>query len=143
MKQKGHIQLNQMNLPLLSRSIARPQYDRCKVTAGIVHVGVGGFHRSHEAYYTDELMNTSEANDWGICGVGLREADRKISNILKKQDYLYTLIVKHSDGTIENRVIGSIVDFMMGCDDPGSVVDRMAHPDSEYSTGFSRWSIHL
>jgi mannitol 2-dehydrogenase len=76
-------------------------------------------------------MNTSDANDWRICGVGLREADRKICNILKKQGYLYTLVVKHSERTIENRVIGSIVDFMMGCDDPCAVVDRMAHPDTK------------
>ncbi|MGJ8656919.1 MAG: mannitol dehydrogenase family protein [Akkermansiaceae bacterium] len=120
------IRLNQENLQLLPEAIVRPRYDRSKLTAGIMHVGVGGFHRSHEAYYTDELLATTGATDWAICGVGLREGDRKIADVLKKQDYLYTLIVKHPDGKIENRVIGSIIDFMLGCDDPTAVIDRMA-----------------
>lgn len=51
--------------------------------------------------------------------------------VLKKQDCLYTLIVKHPDGKVENRVIGSLVDFMMGCDDQGAVINRMASPDTK------------
>lgn len=118
--------LNQQNLADLSPAIARPSYDRSKVKAGIVHIGVGGFHRSHEAYYTDELLEKTGTTEWGICGVGLRSADRKIAEVLKRQDFLYTLIVKHPDGRIENRIIGSIIDFMLGCDDPAAVTDRMA-----------------
>lgn len=129
------IQLSQENLNLLADEVARPSYDRSTVKAGIVHVGVGGFHRSHEAYYTDALMNESgapgfDASNWGICGVGLREADRKIGDILKAQDYLYTLIVKHPQGKVETQVIGSIVDFMLGCDDPAAVIDKMASADT-------------
>lgn len=124
------IQLNEENLPRVSAEVARPGYDRDRVKAGIVHIGVGGFHRSHEAYYTDELMRAGNALEWGICGVGLREADRKIGGVLKKQDFLYTLIVKHPGGKIENRVIGSLVDFMMGCDDPEAVIERMASPET-------------
>ena len=85
---KKTIQLNQQNLHLLSKEIVRPGYDRSQLTAGIVHVGVGGFHRSHEAFYTDALISATGATDWGICGVGLREADRKIASVLKSQDYL-------------------------------------------------------
>ncbi|MCL4169274.1 UNVERIFIED_CONTAM: hypothetical protein GTU68_023854, partial [Idotea baltica] len=118
--------LNQKNLPLLPDSVVRPTYDRSKLTAGIVHIGVGGFHRSHEAVYTDELLEKTGATDWAICGVGLREADRKVADILEQQDYLYTLIVKHPDGRIENRVVGSLIDFMLGCDDAAAVTDRMA-----------------
>jgi len=125
------IQLKQDNLHRLADDIVRPSYDRSKVKAGIVHIGVGGFHRSHEAYYTDALMNDSDASDWGICGVGLRDADRKIGEILKAQDYLYTLIVKHPQGKIENYVIGSLIDFMLGCDDPGAVIDKMASADTK------------
>ena len=99
--------------------------------AGIVHIGVGGFHRSHEAHYTDELMGAEDLAEWGICGVGLRETDRKMCGVLKQQDCLYTLIVKHPGGKAENRVIGSLVDFMMGCDDPGAVINRMASPDTK------------
>lgn len=125
------VQLTQNNLHRLADEIVRPSYDRGKIKAGIVHIGVGGFHRSHEAYYTDALMNDSDASDWGICGVGLREADRKIGDTLKAQDYLYTLIVKHPQGKIETCVIGSLIDFMLGCDDPGAVIDKMASADTK------------
>jgi len=125
------VQLKQENLHRLADAIARPSYDRSKVKAGIVHIGVGGFHRSHQAYYTDALLSDSEASDWGICGVGLRDADRKIGDILKAQDYLYTLIVKHPQGTVETCIIGSLIDFMLACDDPGAVIDRMASADTK------------
>jgi mannitol 2-dehydrogenase len=128
---KESIPLNQKNLPLLAKKLACPKYDRSKVKAGIMHIGVGGFHRSHEAYYTDRLMNETGANEWGICGVGLRDADRKIGNILAKQDYLYTLIIKHPNGKIESRVIGSIIDFMLGCDAPEAVITRMASDETK------------
>ncbi|MDF1814645.1 MAG: mannitol dehydrogenase family protein [Verrucomicrobiales bacterium] len=118
--------LNQESLSELPESVSRPTYDRSKLSAGILHIGVGGFHRSHEAWYTNKLLEATGATQWGICGVGLREADRKIADILKKQDYLYTLIIKHPDGKIENQVIGSIIDFMLGSDDPAAVTDRMA-----------------
>jgi mannitol 2-dehydrogenase len=85
---KEPIVLNQQNIPLLAERIACPAYDRSKITVGIVHVGVGGFHRSHEAYYTNALMNETDASGWGICGVGLREDDRKMRDMLKAQDYL-------------------------------------------------------
>ncbi|MDF1739749.1 MAG: mannitol dehydrogenase family protein [Verrucomicrobiales bacterium] len=128
---KAKTQLNQRNLANLPDSVKRPTYDRSGLTAGIIHIGVGGFHRSHEAYYTDELLETSGSTAWGICGVGLREADGKIAEVLKSQDYLYTLIVKHPDGSIETRVIGSIIDFMLGCNDPEGVIDRMAAPTTK------------
>ncbi|MFC5050491.1 mannitol dehydrogenase family protein [Rubritalea spongiae] len=122
------IRLNQSNLETLPNSAHVPQYDRSEITASIVHVGVGGFHRSHEAYYTDLLLERGGERCWGICGVGLRESDRKIADVLKRQDYLYTMIVKHPDGKVENRVIGSIVDFLLACDDAKGVIDKMADP---------------
>jgi mannitol 2-dehydrogenase len=120
------IQLNQKNLQNLPDSFVVPTYDRNKLKAGIVHIGVGGFHRSHEACYNDDFLALSQSTEWGICGMGLREADRKIGDILKQQDYLYTLIVKHPDGRQENRVIGSIVDFVLASDDPAAATDRLA-----------------
>ncbi|MGD7652994.1 MAG: mannitol dehydrogenase family protein [Verrucomicrobiales bacterium] len=122
--------LNQKNLPLLGEHTRVPSYDRSKVTAGIVHIGVGGFHRSHEAWYTNALMEQTGDLNWGICGVGLRESDHKMRDVLKAQDYLYNLIVKHPDGTVENHVIGSIVDFMLSVENPMAVIDRMAHEDT-------------
>ncbi|MGE9296729.1 MAG: mannitol dehydrogenase family protein [Puniceicoccales bacterium] len=128
---KHKIPLNQKNLDSLPASVTRPRYDRSNLASPIVHIGVGGFHRSHEAYYTDALMNANPTTQWGICGVGLREADRKIRDILQSQDYLYTLIVRHPDGRVENRVIGSIVDFMLSVDDPMAVINKMAHSETK------------
>ena len=125
------LHLTQANLHLVAKEITRPSYDRGNLKAGIVHIGVGGFHRSHEAVYTDALLNASAGSTWGICGVGLRDGDRKIASILKAQDYLYTLIVKHPRGKIDTSVIGSLVDFLLGCDDPGAVIDQMASVDTK------------
>jgi mannitol 2-dehydrogenase len=96
----------------------------------MVHVGVGGFHRSHQAFYTDQLLQSGDHVHWAICGVGLRKDDAKMQSILESQDYLYTLIIKHPDGTVEPHVIGSIVDFQLGCDDPGPTIEKMASPDT-------------
>ncbi len=123
------IQLNQNNLSQLSPDISTPAYDRVKIKTGIVHIGVGGFHRSHQAYYTNTLLHQPDASDWGICGVGLREADRNISEILKRQDYLYSLIVKHPGGKVDTTIIGSIIDFMLSVDNPQAVIDKMAGRD--------------
>lgn len=105
-----------------------PTYDRPHVTAGIVHIGVGAFHRAHEAMYLDRLMNQGKALDWGICGVGVLESDRAMKDALAAQDCLYTLVVKHPDGTYEPRVIGSIVDYLLVPDDPEAVIEKMAAP---------------
>src|SRR5580693_8802856 len=103
-----------------------PAYDRDLVTPGVVHFGVGGFHRAHQAMYHDRLMNEGTALDWGICGVGVMPADRAMQQALDAQDGLYTLVLKHSDGTYEPRVIGSIVEYLFAPDDPVAVVDKMA-----------------
>lgn len=123
------VELNQENLSVLSTEIKTPSYDRDKVKTGIVHIGVGNFHRSHEAYYTDELMEKHGILDYGICGVGLLDYDRRISNILKSQDGLYTLIVKELDGSLSPRVIGSIVEFLFAPENPLAVIEKMAQPD--------------
>ncbi|MCX2803077.1 mannitol dehydrogenase family protein [Microbulbifer thermotolerans] len=123
--------LNDNNLKFLPNNVIVPKYDRKLVKTGIVHVGVGGFHRSHQAFYTDEYMGHTGDLRWGICGVGLREADRKMKDILENQDYLYTLMVKHSDGRIENRVIGSLTNFLLGCDNPQVVIDKMAADETK------------
>ena len=99
----------------------RPAYDRSQVTAGIVHFGVGGFHRAHQAMYLDRLMNDGKALDWGICGVGALPARPPDRDTLTAQDGLYTLVVKHPDGTREPRVIGAIVETLFAPDDPEAV----------------------
>jgi mannitol 2-dehydrogenase len=103
-----------------------PAYDRRQVTPGVVHVGVGGFHRAHQAMYHDRLLNQGGSPDWGICGVGVMPDDRAMRQVLDAQDGLYTLVIKHADGTYEPRVIGSIVEYLFAPDDPEAVIERMA-----------------
>lgn len=108
--------------------IAVPRYDRSAVTAGIVHIGVGGFHRAHQAMYLDRLMNEGLALDWGICGMGLLPGDARMQAALAAQDHLYTLVLKHPDGSTDARVIGSIVDYVHAPADPEAAVERLADP---------------
>jgi mannitol 2-dehydrogenase len=106
-------------------NVPTPSYDRGAVTAGVVHVGVGAFHRAHQAAYHDRLLAQGET-EWAICGVGLMPGDRRMKEALAAQDHLYTLVLKHPDGTFEPRVIGSIVDYLFAPDDPEAVIERMA-----------------
>lgn len=124
------IKLSNANLATLPASVARPSYDRSKVKTGIVHFGVGGFHRAHQAMYLDRLLNKGEALDWGICGVGVMPSDQRMRDALNSQDGLYTLMVKHPDGHYEATVIGSIVDFLYAPDDPEAVLELMAAPST-------------
>ncbi|WP_431023910.1 mannitol dehydrogenase family protein [Halomonas sp. H5] len=120
--------LNNDNLSRLVPELARPTYDRGTVTPGIVHFGVGGFHRAHQAMTLDALMNRGEALDWGIVGVGVMPGDRRMQQALAAQDHLYTLVVKHPDGRREPRVIGSLVDYRFAPDDPVAVIELLADP---------------
>jgi mannitol 2-dehydrogenase len=120
--------LNAQTLASIATRVPVPTYDRGRVTVGVVHFGVGGFHRAHQAVYHDRLMNEGKALDWGICGVGLMAADQRMKEALDAQDGLYTLVVKHSDGTYEARVIGSIVEYLFGPDDPEALIEKMAGP---------------
>ncbi|HLI59929.1 MAG TPA: mannitol dehydrogenase family protein [Solirubrobacteraceae bacterium] len=107
-----------------------PEYDRSAVTASIVHFGVGGFHRAHQAMYLDRVLAGGDLR-WGICGVGVLESDRAMRDALAAQDHLYTLVQKHGDGTYEARVIGSIVDYLYAPDDADAVIARLADPATE------------
>jgi mannitol 2-dehydrogenase len=120
--------LNAATLSHWAGRIPVPGYDRALVTPGVVHVGVGGFHRAHQAMYHDRLLNQGAAPDWGICGVGVLPADRAMQQVLDAQDGLYTLVIKHADGTYEPRVIGSLVRYLFAPDDPEEVIETMAAP---------------
>ena len=118
--------LNARTLECWRGRLPVPVDDRSLVTPGVVHLGVGGFHRAHLAMYHDRLLSEGRGLDWGICGVGVLAADRRMKQVLQAQDGLYTLVVKHSDGTYEPRVIGSIVEYLFAPDDPEAVIERMA-----------------
>ena len=118
--------LNSRTLPYWKGRLPVPAYDRDLVTPGVVHIGVGGFHRAHQAMYHDRMMNEGAGADWGICGVGVLAADRKMQQALDAQDGLYTLVLKHSDGTYEPRVIGSVVEYLFAPGNPEAVIEKMA-----------------
>lgn len=126
---KNAILLNQKNLDSMPPGVIVPSYNRDEVSTSIVHIGVGNFHRSHEAYYTDELMERHGVLNCGICGVGLLDYDRRIYNILKDQDGLYTLVTKELDGSLSPRVIGSLVEYIFAPENPVAVIEKMANPD--------------
>jgi mannitol 2-dehydrogenase len=122
------LSINAANLPRLASEVAAPSYDRASVGQGIVHFGLGAFHRAHQAMYLDRLMNDGKALDWGVCGIGVLPSDRLMRDVMAAQDCLYTLVVKHPDGTFEPRVVGSVVDYLFAPDDPEAVIERMADP---------------
>ena len=126
--------LTSENLSSLAPGVATPVYDRSRVRVGMVHLGVGGFHRAHQAMYLDRLMNDGQAQDWAICGVGVLPSDRLMADVLAAQDHLYTLVIKHPDGSLEPRVIGSLVDYLYAPDDPEAVLDRLADPATRIVT---------
>jgi len=115
-------------LAQLDARVPVPRYDRRQVRTGIVHIGVGGFHRSHQAVYIDTLMNGGAAMDWGICGIGLQPSNARMRDALAAQDGLYTLVLRHGDGTWEARVIGSIIGYLFAPDDPEAAIEKMAAP---------------
>ncbi|WP_190264067.1 mannitol dehydrogenase family protein [Glutamicibacter nicotianae] len=105
-----------------------PRYDRSQLRAGIVHFGVGGFHRAHQAMYLDQLMNEGKALDWGIIGMGVMPSDARMRDVLAESDGLYTLMVKNPDGSVKGRVIGSILDFIYAPDDLQRAIEQLADP---------------
>ena len=114
--------------PALRGRIPAPDYDRSQLHTGVVHFGVGAFHRAHQAMYLDRLMNTGEGLDWAICGVGLLPGDRAIRDALNGQDGLYTLIEKPPSGDWSPRVIGSISEILYGPEDAEAVLDKLTSP---------------
>ena len=117
-------------LPELAQEgrVAVPEYPLPERSIGIVHFGVGGFHRAHQAMYLDRLMNAGKDRDWAICGVGLLPGDARMRDVLDAQDGLYTLVTKAPDGSQDPRGIGSIAEYLFAPDDPALVLERMTDP---------------
>jgi len=112
---------------MLDPHVAIPSYDRGRLTHGIVHIGVGNFHRSHQALALDRLMNAGLAYDWAICGVAGLPTDASLARRMQDQDCLYTLVEKSADGTWSPRVIGSITEVIF--DDPPRAIAKMTEPN--------------
>nr|WP_295663671.1 mannitol dehydrogenase family protein [Polymorphobacter sp.] len=108
----------------LPADVQRPAYDRDAQASGIVHLGIGAFHRAHQAVYTDDAMDAGD-RDWAITGVSLRSPD--VRDALVPQDGLYT--VTECDGSGDTtRLIGAVRRVLVAPEDPGAVVAAIAAP---------------
>ncbi|MEJ6785640.1 mannitol dehydrogenase family protein [Aminobacter sp. Piv2-1] len=118
--------LSQANLPNLPAGVARPAYDRAALGAGILHFGVGNFHRSHQAVYLDQLFDAGLDHDWAIVGAGVFPAEEAGRQKLAGQDWL-TTVVEQDSGHMSARVTGAMIDFIKP-GDTAAVIDRLADP---------------
>lgn len=114
--------LHSRHLKNLPAGVVRPAYPREALRTGIVHLGVGAFHRAHQALYTEELLNAG-AREWGILGVSLRQAT--VPQTLAAQDGLYTVLTRDGGGA-HCQVVGAIHQVSHAPADPGTLVARMA-----------------
>jgi fructuronate reductase len=122
--EEGAFRLSTANLSQLPGQIRRPAYDRASITPGIVHLGIGAFHRAHQAVVIDDLL-AGGATDWGIVGASLRSPETR--DALTPQDCLYTLSVRSGAGT-EHRIIGSVLACEVAKDKPAPLIARLTHP---------------
>ena len=122
------VPLSRTTLSRLPAGIVRPAFPVADVRPGIVHLGLGGFHRAHMARYTHDLMNRgSNALEWGIIGVGLLPNDRPMRDALAPQDRLYTL-VERQDETEAATVIGCLCDVIFAGESSEAVLNALASP---------------
>jgi mannitol 2-dehydrogenase len=113
--------------------VSAPRYDRSTITAGIAHIGVGNFHRVHQGFYLDDLLTTrDDHNHWGIVGIGLRDLDSSKAKAraytYEKQHSLYTVTLFTEAGQRQSRIVGSMIEYLYGPDDPAAVVRRLVDP---------------
>ena len=121
------IPLSDATLSKLPDGIRVPRYDRSALTPGIVHIGLGNFHRAHQAWYLHRLMDEGLAQDWAILGAGVRRPDAAQRDRLRAQDCLTTLIELDPEGT-SAEVTGSMIDFLPVQDDNAALIAAMADP---------------
>jgi len=116
--------LNKHTVVNLPKYVQTPSYDRTSATAGIVHLGIGAFHRAHQGWYTEALLNKGETQ-WQILGASLRSP--KVKNQLAAQDGLYTLVERGAQGE-HFQVIGAVKDVLVGPESPQALLDAMSDP---------------
>lgn len=125
----GAHKLMQRTLAAFAPQVKVPTYDRGRLARSIVHIGVGGFHRAHQAVYLDDLAEQRISTDWGERGVGLLSQDRGMADALVPQDGLYTLVVRdaHADRA---RIVGSLTDYLLAPGEPECVLQALADPNT-------------
>lgn len=110
----------------LPDAVARPLYDRAAQKVGIVHFGIGAFHRAHQAWYTDAAMNAGD-RDWAITGVSLRSPD--VARLMNPQGGLYTLAQRSGAGTALG-IVGSVRNVLVASEEPEAVIAAVASPST-------------
>jgi fructuronate reductase len=116
--------LSEALVPSLPAGVRRPAYDRRAVSLGIVHIGLGAFHRAHQAVYTDVCLTEGEQH-WGITGLSLRSSD--VSAALEPQDGLYTVLERGPEGD-RARIIGAVREAVAVPDSPALAMHRLTDP---------------
>ena len=109
-------------------TVSLPAYDRKSLTPGIVHIGLGNFHRAHMAVYLDDLFALGGDHDWAILGAGVRAPDARMRDALKAQDCLSTIIELDPKGKTARRV-GAMIDFLPVEPDNASLIAAMSRPE--------------
>ncbi|WP_227257923.1 mannitol dehydrogenase family protein [Kangsaoukella pontilimi] len=122
------VTLSNATLDRLPAGIEGPSYDRAALTPGIVHIGLGNFHRAHQAWYLHRLMQQGEALDWAIIGAGVRPYDSEMRQRLLSQDCLTTLIELDPSGTTA-EVTGGMIDYVPIEEGNGPLIAAMAAPE--------------
>lgn len=120
--------LSNSTLDTLPENILRPTYDRQEVKPGIIHIGVGNFHRAHLSWYQHRLMQLGHGLDWAIIGAGIRPYDAIMRNKLLKQDCMTTLI-ELDPLSRSAEVVGSMIDYLPIEEGNTSLIRRMAEPE--------------
>ncbi len=111
----------------LPSGVIGPTYDRSAITPGIVHIGLGNFHRAHQSWYLHRLMQQGKALDWGIIGAGVRAPDAAQRERLAAQDYLTTLIELDPAGR-SAEIVGSMIGFVPVEDGNAALIAQIAKP---------------
>ena len=114
--------LNKHAIAELPKDVVLPSYDHTQLNAGIVHLGIGAFHRAHQAFYTEAVLNKF-GGDWGIIGSSLRSAS--VRDQLVPQDCLYTLVERSGEGE-KLQLIGAVLETLVGPENPAALVAQMA-----------------
>ncbi|WP_375452506.1 mannitol dehydrogenase family protein [uncultured Devosia sp.] len=118
--------LSAATLDAVAGTASIPQYDRSSLTAGIVHFGVGNFHRAHQAVYLDDLFATGSDHDWALVGAGVRAADEAMRQKLLDQDLLTTVVEQEAE-TSTARVTGAMIDYLQP-GDSAAIIDKLSDP---------------
>jgi len=122
------VALTDATLAEIPAMIERPRYDRSALRPGIVHIGLGNFHRAHQAWYLHRLMQEGKAFNWAIIGASVRHEDAEQRNRLARQDYLTTLIELDPSGK-STEVVGSMIGYLPIEDGHGSLIAQMSDPE--------------